>query len=175
MMMVGQDDDTAQKISILDSINLAFSIVFICEMVLKLCAYGRGYFYSGWNCFDFGVVMASILDIILDLAGAASGASSALSILPQIARIFRVLRVTRLLRMFKRFKGLQKLIETFIFSMPALSKGLGIVCLFLFICSVLASALFGGIERDYNGSIDDISNFKNFHSSFQLLFIITTG
>jgi hypothetical protein len=79
-------------------------------MILKLCAYNRAYFLSGWNIFDFCVVMASILDIILQFAGAKDGSSSAISILPQIARIFRVLRVTRLLRMFKRFKGLQKLI-----------------------------------------------------------------
>lgn len=144
-------------------------------MLLKLCAFGRGYFLSGWNNFDFFVVMASILDIILGIVGADTGASSALSILPQIARIFRVLRITRLLRMFKRFKGLQKLIETFIFSMPALGKGLGIVCLFLFISSVLASTLFGDIVSDYAGNFDDISNFSNFHSSFQLLFIMTTG
>lgn len=144
-------------------------------MVLKLCSYGKGYFLSGWNNFDFFVVMASILDIILDVAGLGSGASAALSILPQIARIFRVLRITRLLRMFKRFKGLQKLIETFIFSMPALGKGLAIVCLFLFISSVLASTLFGDIKSDYAGHFDDISNFNNFHSSFQLLFIMTTG
>lgn len=78
-------------------------------MTLKLLAYGRGYFLSGWNIFDFCVVMSSILDIVLSQAGLNLG-TNALSFLPQIARIFRVLRVTRLLRSFKRFKGLQKLI-----------------------------------------------------------------
>lgn len=79
-------------------------------MVLKLFAFGKAYFLSGWNIFDFFVVIASILDIILGYAGIKNNQSSAFAILPQIARIFRVLRVTRLLRMFKRFKGLQKLI-----------------------------------------------------------------
>ena len=79
-------------------------------MLLKLLAFNKGYFLSGWNIFDFFVVMASVLDIILTYTKVKSDQSSALSILPQIARIFRVLRVTRLLRMFKRFKGLQKLI-----------------------------------------------------------------
>lgn len=79
-------------------------------MILKLLAFNTAYFLSGWNIFDFFVVMASILDIILGYAGIKNDQSSALAILPQIARIFRVLRVTRLLRMFKRFKGLQKLI-----------------------------------------------------------------
>jgi len=90
----------------------------------------------------------------MSYAGAKSQTSSAISILPQIARIFRVLRVTKLLRMFKRFKGLQKLIETFIFSLPALAKGLSIVCLFFFIFSVLASFLFNKISGDYAGTFD---------------------
>lgn len=145
------------------------------EMILKLLAFNKTYFLSGWNLFDFFVVIASILDIILDITGSTSEQSSAISILPQIARIFRVLRVTRLLRMFKRFKGLQKLIETFIFSLPALARGLSIVCLFLFICSVLASYLFSGIIKDYSGYIDEFRNFSNFHKSLETLFIITSG
>lgn len=64
-----------------------------------------------WNIFDFFVVSASILDIILHYLGVGGGSKNVtLSLLPQIARIFRVLRITRLLRMLKRFKGLQKLI-----------------------------------------------------------------
>lgn len=145
------------------------------EAVLKLSAFGKAYFLSGWNTFDFFVVMASVLDIVLKYAGAKSQSSSALSILPQIARIFRVMRVTKLLRMFKRFKGLQKLIETFIFSMPALAKGLSIVSLFLFIFSVLASFLFSDITGDYTGAFNDYRNFKNFHSSLETLFVMTTG
>ena len=144
-------------------------------MILKLIAFSKAYFLSGWNIFDFFVVMASILDIILDLTGASNDKSSTITILPQIARIFRVLRITRLLRMFKRFKGLQKLIETFIFAFPSLARGLSIVGLFLFISSVLASYLFNNIAYDYAGHIDDFRNFSNFHSSLQTLFIITTG
>ena len=110
VMMIAEDDQTAERKQTLADINFSFSIIFILEMVLKLLAFNKSYFLSGWNLFDFFVVMASILDIILDITGSNSTQSAAISILPQIARIFRVLRVTRLLRMFKRFKGLQKLI-----------------------------------------------------------------
>jgi len=79
-------------------------------MALKMAAFGKSYFLSGWNIFDFFVVMASILDLALNNLGVHSKGSKAFSFLPQIARIFRVMRVTRLLRMFKRFKGLQKLL-----------------------------------------------------------------
>lgn len=175
VMMVAQDDQSQSRKDTLSNINFAFSVVFIMELALKLLAFNKAYFLSGWNMFDFFVVMASVLDIILSTTGSSSSQSSAISILPQIARIFRVLRVTRLLRMFKRFKGLQKLIETFLFSLPALARGLSIVCLFLFISSVLASYLFEGILRDYTGFIDANRNFTDFHHSLETLFIITTG
>jgi len=109
-MMIATNDQTSTTSDILDRINFIFSIIFIVECILKLSAFGKAYFISGWNIFDFFVVMASIMDIILQYTGLKTASSSALSILPQIARIFRVLKVTKLLRMFKRFKGLQKLI-----------------------------------------------------------------
>lgn len=109
-MMIATNDQPSSMDSTLTNLNFAFSIVFICEFVLKFLALGRSYFISGWNIFDFFVVMASVIDIIMAYTGLKTGSSSAISILPQIARIFRVLRVTKLLRMFKRFKGLQKLI-----------------------------------------------------------------
>lgn len=109
-MVVGEDDQSASKAQVLSNINFALSIIFILEMLLKMAAFGRAYFLSGWHMFDFFVVMASILDLVLSNMGLYSKQSKAFSFLPQIARIFRVMRVTRLLRMFKRFKGLQKLL-----------------------------------------------------------------
>ena len=64
-MMVAENDQTLSKTSILDQMNFIFSIVFIIECACKLGAFGRSYFLSGWNVFDFFVVMASVLDITL--------------------------------------------------------------------------------------------------------------
>ena len=64
-MMIGTNDQTATTEYTLNSINFAFSLIFIMEFVLKFASFGKGYFLSGWNVFDFFVVMASILDIIL--------------------------------------------------------------------------------------------------------------
>ena len=108
-MMVAMDDGGSSLSTILTYMNLGYSCIFIIEMLLKLFAYDKNYFLMGWNIFDFFVVMASILDIILTYTPGVTS-TPALSVLPQIARIFRVLRVTKLLRLFKQFKGLQKLI-----------------------------------------------------------------
>lgn len=110
VMSISNDDITAEESDVLTQLNSIFSFIFIGELLLKLLSFGKAYFLSVWNVFDFFVVSASILDLMLHYSGVSSQSSSALSILPQIARIFRVLRITRLLRMFKSFKGLQKLI-----------------------------------------------------------------
>jgi hypothetical protein len=109
--MALSDDDLHQNtLDNLAVMNSICSYIFISELILKLVTFGRAYFLSAWNIFDFVVVSASLLDIILQCVGTSSSAISNLSFLPQVARIFRVLRITRLLRTFKSFKGLQKLI-----------------------------------------------------------------
>lgn len=49
---------------------MVFTIIFIAECALKLFGYGfEGYLYSGWNQFDFFVVLTSIIDIVLEVMG----------------------------------------------------------------------------------------------------------
>jgi hypothetical protein len=164
-MVANQDDQNSTFILVLSNINLSLSVIFMGEMVFKMAAFGRAYFLSGWYIFDFFVVMASVVDMILSNLGLYTKQSKAFSFLPQIARIFRVMRVTRILRMFKSFKGLQKMLDTFIFSLPALGRGLSIISLFFFITSILATFLFSNISHDYSQNIDQDRNFYNFHLS----------
>lgn len=173
-MMAQMDDAVKALSSTITMMNLGYSCIFMLEMILKLLAYDKNYFLVGWNIFDFCVVMASILDIILTYAQGVSS-TPALSVLPQIARIFRVLRVTKLLRLFKQFKGLQKLIETFIYMLPAFANGLALFLLYLFITSIVACFLMSGITGDSSGYFSGQNNFVNFHSSLQTLYITITG
>lgn len=54
----------------MEDINLVFTIIFILEAVLKIIAFNLdGFWNSGWNRFDLFVVISSIVDIILNLAG----------------------------------------------------------------------------------------------------------
>lgn len=175
VMTIANDDISNDLSNTLSTLNSVFSYLFILELTLKLIAYGKYYFLSGWNIFDFFVVSASVLDILLQYTGISNGGTSDLSILPQIARIFRVLRITRLLRMVKSFKGLQKLIETFIFSLPAIGKGLMILLLYLFISSILASNLMGNIASDFGGNMNDVINYDTFFSSLETLFVNLSG
>ena len=49
--------------------NFIFSFIFLMEAALKLIAYGGSYFSNSWNKFDFFVVVASGVDILMDSIG----------------------------------------------------------------------------------------------------------
>ena len=51
--------------------NLIFTAIFISEAGLKMLGLGfTGYWFSGWNRFDFFVVLTSIVDLLMDIMGA---------------------------------------------------------------------------------------------------------
>ena len=69
-MAMSYETSVPEYDNVLNNINLAFTVVFIVEFLIKIIAYGaQGYFYKGWNQFDFSVVCVSIIDIIMDFSG----------------------------------------------------------------------------------------------------------
>ncbi|KAL4431571.1 hypothetical protein ABPG74_017276 [Tetrahymena malaccensis] len=172
VMAMAYDTSPQDYDAILSNINLAFTSVFIAECVCKIIAYGpQGYFYKGWNQFDFFVVCASIVDIIMTFLG-----KSVIGFLragPQIIRILRVLRVSRLFKLMKSFQGLMKLIQTTIFAFPKFLNATLLFVLFYFIFSILAWYLFSDLRSGWR--INTFWNFSNFHRAFILLFRMSTG
>lgn len=56
-MAMAYETSTKDYDESIKTVNLVFTSIFIMECVLKLIAYGlKGYFYNGWNRFDFFVV-----------------------------------------------------------------------------------------------------------------------
>lgn len=163
--------------SVLDTLNLVFTGIFIVECILKLIANGvSGYFYYGWNKFDFFVVASSVLDLIMTNTNKTN-----ISFLKsfQIIRVLRVLRVTRVLRLVKSLRGLEKLLQTLRWSMNALANVFILMFLIFCIFAIIGCYLFEGIS--YNDHTDKFQyynqyfNFDNFISSFLLCFRSVTG
>lgn len=106
-MALSFENQTDSYTTILEGINYFFTSVFFMESSLKIISMGfKAYWMSGWNRFDFFVVLSSIVDIIMGFALKSGGGSSFLRIGPQLARVVRVLRVSRLLKLVKSFQGL---------------------------------------------------------------------
>lgn len=155
----------------LEIINYYFTFIFFMEMVLKMTAFQGSYFQTGWNRFDFFVVISSLLDLaMMSLEGLEL---EFLRVGPQIARIMRVMRVSRVLRLAGKQKGLLSLIQTISFSIGPLSNVLGLIMIIFFMFSILGCFFFGDITE--GDVIDDVRNFQDWYNSFLLLFSISTG
>jgi hypothetical protein len=60
-------------------IGYGFTAIFFIEMVLKMIGFGWTYFNTGWNRFDFFVVLASLLDVVLLFFNANGGPLASLA------------------------------------------------------------------------------------------------
>ncbi|TSK72080.1 Voltage-dependent N-type calcium channel subunit alpha-1B [Bagarius yarrelli] len=73
--------------------EFVFLGLFLCEMTLKMYGLGpRNYFHSSFNCFDFGVIIGSIFEVVW--AAIQPGASFGISVLRAL-RLLRIFKVTK--------------------------------------------------------------------------------
>ena len=158
-------------------VNYVFTGIFIIECILKLLGYGFiPYFHSGWNRFDFFVVISSIVDIAVSNV---DGFNASFLKSFQIIRVLRVLRITRVLRLIKSLKGLEKMIQTLSWSLTALANVLLLMLIFFCVFAILGCYFYDNIMyKDYKDSfvyINEYFNVDNFYYSFLLVFRCTTG
>ena len=85
-----------------------------------------------------------------------------------------MLRVSRLFRLLNKYPGLQALLSTIQFSLPALLNVFALLLLIYFIFSILGTALFQEITQG-DQIINEYFNFSNFGYSMILLIRMSTG
>jgi voltage-gated sodium channel len=107
---------------LIDKIILA---IFVLEILLKLYAYGFGFFKSGWNVFDFSIVAIALLP--------ASG----------VFAVLRSLRIFRSLRLIKNVPKLRFIVESLFHSLPSLVWIFVLLALVFYVFSVIGTKLFG--------------------------------
>ena len=98
----------------LHHLDLAFTIVFIAEMAVKIIAYGfifkkGAYLRNAWNVLDSAVVFVSVLNI----ANIGPG---------KVLRVLRILRVLRPLRMVNRLPELKLVVDALLLSFPSVAN-----------------------------------------------------
>lgn len=101
----------APESNTLVTVGYVFTSFYIFELAANMTAYGKEFFLgqeSGWNMFDFAIVLVSVVEIIVKMSGAAFVNTSFL-------RIIRFLRISRVLRMFsamRMFKEIKVMVDT---------------------------------------------------------------
>ena len=99
--------------------------VFVVEILLKLAAYGPGFFRSGWNILDFFVVTIALIP-----------SAGWLSIL-------RSLRILRVLRLLSTVPRLRQLTESLISAIPSIGWITFMLVLVFYVFAVIGTELFG--------------------------------
>eukprot|EP00960_Hanusia_phi_P047852 758619-Hanusia_phi.AAC.2 len=162
-------------------LSIMFTVGYTVELVAKMYSFGvitwlkeppssqnsRGklrfwspYFRDSWNCFDFCIVMLSLLDV--------SGLLNGLTFL-------RLLRVLRLFRLVRRVKTLQLMVQTLLGAIPSILSALFFlgIWIFLFASIGMDSSMFADVR--FGTVIDSRWNFTSLYTSMMLLFRIATG
>ncbi len=125
--------------------------VFIVEAALRLTArYPRpqSYFKDGWNCFDFAIIILSLMPI----AGQFS----------TIARLVRLLRITRLIT---KSTELRAIVSTLVHSIPSIFNILILLSILFFIYAIVGYHLFRNVDPQH---------WSSFPTSATTLFQIIT-
>ncbi|EDQ91804.1 uncharacterized protein MONBRDRAFT_22969 [Monosiga brevicollis MX1] len=149
-------------------INLVFAGIFTVEALIKIAALGRAYFATGWNRFDFCIVVLTFVGIVVEAV------SSSLPMSPTTLRVLRLLRVIRVLRVVKQARGIQRLLTTMVMSAPALLNIGTLLFVVLFVYAIVGMTLFAHVK--FTGPVvDNFMNFRNFGNALVLLFRLSTG
>jgi len=94
-MTIYYEDGSKVYKEVLDLSNIAFTVVFFIEMVLKIIAYKKEYFKDEWNKFDSFVVVTGIVEVSVSISSDQNLIFGGLFKVFQVLRVLRVFRVIR--------------------------------------------------------------------------------
>uniref|UniRef100_G1TDY0 EF-hand domain-containing protein n=1 Tax=Oryctolagus cuniculus TaxID=9986 RepID=G1TDY0_RABIT len=143
-------------------LNIAFTMVFSLECVLKVIAFGFvNYFRDTWNIFDFITVIGSITEIVLtDSKVRGFGTLSAGLVVHAQPLLGWAVRPTT---------------NTQLCSFQALPYVCLLIAMLFFIYAIIGMQVFGNIRLDEESHINRHNNFRSFFGSLMLLFRSATG
>uniref|UniRef100_A0A4W6G503 Voltage-dependent N-type calcium channel subunit alpha n=1 Tax=Lates calcarifer TaxID=8187 RepID=A0A4W6G503_LATCA len=145
--------------------EFVFLGLFLVEMSMKMYGLGpQNYFHSSFNCFDFGVIIGSIFEVIW--AAIKPGASFGISVL-------RALRLLRIFKVTKYWNSLRNLVVSLLNSMKSIISLLFLLFLFIVVFALLGMQLFGG-QFNFEDETPT-TNFDTFPAAILTVFQILTG
>jgi voltage-gated sodium channel len=116
--------------------------LFVLELLIRIGAFWPKpwkFLASGWNLFDFVIVIASVLPVHSEAAS-----------------VFRLIRVLRALRLLKAVPGLQMVVSGMIRSVGSLGYVGLILCIHFYIYGLAGIKLFGAIDPVHFHSLSEV-------------------
>jgi hypothetical protein len=137
------DDGSPSRIAVvLEFSDKFFLIIFTVELALNLYAHWmRDFISDSWSCFDFFVVMMSLLKPLLEN-------------LPVPVTVFRLFRAFRILRLFGRLHSLKKIINALSASFVPVLNAFVIMGIVLLLYAIIGVSFFEERAPDSFGKLD---------------------
>jgi len=149
-------------VKMLESVDGFFLGVYTIEFVLKLHTHGRGYWFNGFNVFDFLILMFSHIQLVLSQTGAKDLG---------VIKVMRSLRALRPLRSVSLIGGLQVVVTALIATLSgSFIHIIFLLTLLMFVYGIGAFYCFG---IDADGNLNDY--WGSFGNSFLSLFVLVTA
>lgn len=158
-----------------DALNQTCVAFFFLEAVIKVFGLGwKMYLKSSWDRFDFFLVIISFFTLGAAIFGGSNISSAVRSPIPSFLRSLRILRAGRLIR---HREGLRRMFRALHFALPSLFNIAFLLCLLLFVYTIVGMSMFGGVRKSNRYSLQNHVefHFNNFFSGFHTLFVIATG
>ena len=136
----------------LDTLILA---VFLLEVIIKILAEGKhpqNYFKNPWNIFDFAIVIACLIEPLLNIGG-------------EFLPVLRLARILRVLKLVTAIPKLQVLVSCLLKSLPSMFYVSILLFLLFYIYGTMAVFLYAE---------NDPIHFRNLQTSILSLFRIVT-
>uniref|UniRef100_A0A7S2PB29 EF-hand domain-containing protein n=1 Tax=Leptocylindrus danicus TaxID=163516 RepID=A0A7S2PB29_9STRA len=163
-MAVTEFGDSDDKSMVLEALNRVFAAIFAAEAITKLIALRARYFDDGWNKFDFGIVVGTIIGQIIGFF------TSSIGVITSTINLFRI---CRLLRLIKSIKKLRLLFNTLLTSIPSMANIGALLFLLFFIYAACGVQLFSMMAL--NDDMNEQANFQSFGNAMLLLLRFSTG
>mmetsp|Transcript_98377 Transcript_98377/g.175155 ORF Transcript_98377/g.175155 Transcript_98377/m.175155 type:complete len:623 (+) Transcript_98377:74-1942(+) len=180
--------DLFQKPLAFLAIQVAFTVIFVAELALRMVAEGLCTFFQrgedlSWNVFDIVVVFISVVDCILELINKMTQTDEMglgnVSVL-RVLRVVRVVRVVRIIRVMRFFRELRMMVYSTIGCLKSLTWITMIFGIIFYIFGIaFTSATLDYLETTEMWRSEEnqplISTFGNVQSAVLSLYLSISG
>lgn len=128
MVVPAYNDNFGSLFQLIDKLCLA---IFVVEMILKLCAFGKEFFALRWNRFDFAIVAISSFSFASPFI------------------IFRAFRLFRILKYINRFSKLKRIVGISQALLPNFVAFFLVFSVFIYVFAIIAVNLFSDRFLDF--------------------------
>jgi hypothetical protein len=150
---------------ILVLINLAFSCIFVLELIIRITALGFHFFRRFWNVYDFVIITISAVSFIY---GFTSGDTQS-----SFASFINVIEVLRILRVIKKIPYLKRLFTVLYVVLPQVANIAVLLFTVILIYGVLGVELFAYLKKQSSVGGENIHFRSPFISMMNLVRCLT--